>query len=56
MFNHEPPGYHCPFCILAAGGENDFNLYASRPLSTPPTPEQRTPYAEKLRTYFGVAT
>ncbi|ONI71764.1 diadenosine tetraphosphate hydrolase [Kribbella sp. ALI-6-A] len=151
MFNHEPPGYRCPFCTLVAGGENDFNhqqdvvrrtdgalafvasrwwpnnqghvlvvptehhenlydlpspaghavqdlvrevaiairstygcegvstrqhnepagyqdawhyhvhvfprypddnLYASRPLPTPPTAEQRAPYAEKLKTFF----
>jgi histidine triad (HIT) family protein len=23
MFNHEPPGYRCPFCTLAAGGEDE---------------------------------
>jgi hypothetical protein len=23
MFNHEPDGYHCPFCRLSAGGEDD---------------------------------
>jgi histidine triad (HIT) family protein len=21
MFNHEPPGYICPFCLVVAGGE-----------------------------------
>ncbi|GAA1549230.1 hypothetical protein [Kribbella lupini] len=24
MFNHTPPGYTCPFCRLAAGGEDEF--------------------------------
>src|ERR1043165_894251 len=23
MFNHEPDGYDCPFCTLAAGGEDE---------------------------------
>ncbi|GAB2596046.1 HIT family protein [Kribbella endophytica] len=23
MFNHTPPGYACPFCRLAAGGEDE---------------------------------
>ncbi len=22
MYNHEPKGYHCPFCLLASGVEN----------------------------------
>lgn len=25
MFNHEPPGYRCPFCFLLAGGETEVN-------------------------------
>jgi histidine triad (HIT) family protein len=25
MFNHEPPDYHCPFCVLVAGGANAIN-------------------------------
>lgn len=25
MFNHEPPGYRCPFCRLAAGGGDGVN-------------------------------
>lgn len=25
MFNHEPAGYHCPFCLLAAGGDDGVN-------------------------------
>ncbi|TCO18562.1 hypothetical protein EV652_115106 [Kribbella steppae] len=24
MFNHEPDDYDCPFCLVAAGGENAF--------------------------------
>lgn len=23
MFNHAPPGYDCPFCLLVAGGEDE---------------------------------
>lgn len=22
MFNHEPPGYRCPFCVVQAGGDD----------------------------------
>jgi len=25
MFNHEPEGYECPFCILVAGKETEYN-------------------------------
>jgi len=25
MYNHEPAGYECPFCILIAGGETEYN-------------------------------
>ncbi|HEX3814584.1 MAG TPA: HIT family protein [Mycobacteriales bacterium] len=25
MFNHEPPDYHCPFCLLASGGADGIN-------------------------------
>ena len=25
MFNHEPPGYHCPFCLIAGGGGDGVN-------------------------------
>lgn len=25
MFNHEPASYHCPFCFVLAGGENELN-------------------------------
>ncbi|MEU5849747.1 HIT family protein [Saccharopolyspora shandongensis] len=25
MYNHEPPGYSCPFCTLLAGGETPAN-------------------------------
>lgn len=25
MFNHEPNGYQCPYCILASGNETDLN-------------------------------
>ena len=25
MFNHAPPGYHCPFCHLLSGGDTDAN-------------------------------
>ena len=24
MYNHAPPGYHCPFCAIVAGVEADF--------------------------------
>jgi hypothetical protein len=29
MFNHEPDGYHCPFCRLSAGGEDDLTKQAT---------------------------
>lgn len=22
MFNHEPPGYRCPFCVVQVGGDD----------------------------------
>ncbi len=25
MFNHEPPKYRCPLCIVASGGETELN-------------------------------
>jgi histidine triad (HIT) family protein len=25
MFNHEPPGYRCPFCFVLSGGESPAN-------------------------------
>ncbi|TDU91639.1 histidine triad (HIT) family protein [Kribbella voronezhensis] len=121
MFNHEPVGYRCPFCLVAAGGEDqltsrddvvlessqafafvssrwwpnnhghvlvaprthhenlydlpaadgyqdawhlhvhvfpryaDDNLYNTRPLATPATPNERAPYSHKLRRYFADA-
>lgn len=30
MFNHEPDGYACPFCRLAAGGEDELNSQEDR--------------------------
>jgi histidine triad (HIT) family protein len=26
MFNHEPPGYTCPFCTFVAGGEDELGV------------------------------
>jgi histidine triad (HIT) family protein len=25
LFNHEPPGYRCPFCFLLAGGQTEID-------------------------------
>jgi len=25
VFNHEPPDYQCPFCLIASGGEDDLS-------------------------------
>ena len=27
VISHEPPGYECPFCAIAAGAEPEFNVW-----------------------------
>ena len=56
-FSHAPASYICPFCLVVQGIENehvhtlqDDRLYYTTRRST--TPEERRPYAEKLKRWF----
>lgn len=57
MYNHEPIGYICPFCLIVEGIENehlhtkqDDNFYKTYRVNS--KSEERVEYAQKIKEYF----